>query len=587
MEHLNSLDPNLVLDSIYNGVVAIDSQGIITYFNKTAEKIFGIPANGVLNRYVLDILPNTGGKLLECLETGKAFYGEKLKAERVALIANISPIGNKGKIWGAVSVFQDTCEIESISKELDLFKNTKDWLDAIIDSSYDGLFICDHDGKVIRINKATERIDGVQAAAVIGKNVRDLVRTGLIDKSVTLEVLKKKASVTMIQQIRDSKKVLVTGNPIYGEDGKITFVVINVRDISELDQLRSQLQETQALAKSYISKISELEMKGVDLSTLIFRSTEMERIVEMALRVSGVDSTVLLLGNSGVGKGLLAKLIHKHSERNQGPFIRVDCAGVPESLFESELFGYEKGAFTGAKIEGKPGFFELANMGTLFLDEICEIPLGSQSKLLHFLEDHEIIRVGGTELKKINVRVIAATNRDIKKMVSSRQFREDLYYRLNVVPIYIQPLKERREDILPLVFHYIENFNKAYQKKKVLSPEVVDALSNYDFPGNIRELANLTERLVVVSEKDRIEMADLPGIISDGEAKDVLDVSFVPEGIPLKEAVRSYENSIIERTIKKHGSQREAAKALRMNQGSISRKLKRGPVSRNDVLLHK
>ena len=391
----------------------------------------------------------------------------------------------------------------------------------------------------------------------------------------------------MIQQIRDSKKVLVTGNPIYGEDGKITFVVINVRDISELDQLRSQLQETQALAKSYISKISELEMKGVDLSTLIFRSTEMERIVEMALRVSGVDSTVLLLGNSGVGKGLLAKLIHKHSERNQGPFIRVDCAGVPESLFESELFGYEKGAFTGAKIEGKPGFFELANMGTLFLDEICEIPLGSQSKLLHFLEDHEIIRVGGTELKKINVRVIAATNRDIKKMVSSRQFREDLYYRLNVVPIYIQPLKERREDILPLVFHYIENFNKAYQKKKVLSPEVVDALSNYDFPGNIRELANLTERLVVVSEKDRIEMADLPGIISDGEAKDVLDVSFVPEGIPLKEAVRSYENSIIERTIKKHGSQREAAKALRMNQGSISRKLKRGPVSRNDVLLHK
>ena len=453
--------------------------------------------------------------------------------------------------------------------------NVVTWLDAIIDSSYDGLFICDHEGKVIRINKATERIDGVQAEEVIGKNVRDLVKTGLIDKSVTLEVLRKKTSVTMIQQIRESKKVLVTGNPIYGEDGKITFVVINVRDISELDQLRSQLQETQALAKSYLSKISELEMKGVDLSTLIFRSAEMERIVEMALRVASVDSTVLLLGSSGVGKGMLAKLIHKHSERNKGPFIRVDCAGIPEPLFESELFGYEKGAFTGARPEGKPGFFELANMGTLFLDEIGEIPLGSQSKLLRFLEDHEIIRVGGTEHRKINVRVIAASNRNIEQMVLSKQFREDLYYRLNVVPIYIRPLKERREDILPLLFYYLDNFNKAYQKRKVLSPEVVDALSNYDFPGNIRELANLIERLVVVTEKDRIEMADLPGTISGAGAKENPDHSLMTEGIPLREAVRNYESLIIERAIKKHGSQREAAKALKLDQGTISRKIKK------------
>jgi PAS domain S-box-containing protein len=332
----------------------------------------------------LDVLPNTGGKLLECLNTGKPFHGEKLKGETVTLVSNINPIVANGKISGVVSVFQDISEIESISKELDLFKNMKNWLDTIIDSSYDGLWICDHEGTVIRINKASEKINEVEAEEIIGKNMKELVADGLCDKSVTLEVLKRKASVTMIQQIKGKKRILVTGNPIFSEKGEITFVVTNDRDITELDYFRSQLQETQALAKGYLSKISELEMKGVDLSNIIFRSEEMERIIKMALRVAKVDSAVLLTGESGVGKGMIAKLIHKHSDRNIGPFIRVSCAAIPESLIESELFGYEKGAFTGAKTEGKPGFFELANKGTLFLDEVGEIPLSSQSKLLRF-----------------------------------------------------------------------------------------------------------------------------------------------------------------------------------------------------------
>ncbi|MBS3919545.1 MAG: sigma 54-interacting transcriptional regulator [Deltaproteobacteria bacterium] len=585
MEKLKNFDAQLVLNSIYNGIIAIDSEGMITYFNKTAERIFNIPAHEAMNRYILDVLPNTGGKLLDCLKTGKPFYGEKLKGQEVTLISNINPIVTNGKISGAVSFFQDISEIESISKELDLFKNMKNWLDTIIDSSYDGLWICDHQGKVIRINKASERINGVKAEEVIGRNMRELVAEGLCDKSVTLEVLKKKTSVTMIQQIKGEKRILVTGNPIVNEKGEITFVVTNDRDITELDDLRSQLQEIQALAKGYISKLSELEMQGVDIKSIIFRSEEMKRIIEMALRVAPVDTTVLLLGESGVGKGIIAKLIHKHSERGTGPFIRVDCAGIPDSLIESELFGYEKGAFTGAKVEGKPGFFELANKGTLFLDEIGEITLSSQSKLLRFLEDHEIIRVGGTEPKEIDVRVIAATNKNIEEMVKSKGFREDLYYRLNVVPIHIPPLRERREDILPLIFHFLEKFNKNYRKEKVLSPEAIETLCKYDFLGNIRELANIIERLVVITENEWIEARDLSNAIASCNSKEI-PYSFLAEGISLKDALQKCESIIIEKSINKYGSQREAAKALKVDQGTISRKIKKFSISKKDVLMH-
>jgi len=585
MEYPDTFDPQRVINSICNGIVAIDDKGSITYFNKTAERIFNIPAHEALSRFILDVIPHTGGKLLDCLKMGKPFYGEKLKGGEVTLIANINPVIQHGEVSGAVSVFQDISEIETISKELDVFKNMKNWLDTIIDSSYDGLWICDSAGKVIRINKASERINGLKAEEVNGKNMQELVAKGLFDKSVTLEVMKRYTAVTMIQRIKNEKKILVTGNPIFDEGGEIAFVVTNERDITELDNLKSRLQETQALAKEYVSKLSELEMREVDLSSFIFRSGEMHRIVKTALRVAKVDSTVLLLGESGVGKGMIAKLIHKHSERATGPFIRVDCAGIPDTLVESELFGYEKGAFTGAKSEGKPGFFELANKGTLFLDEIGEIPLASQSKLLRFLEEHEIIRVGGTVAKEIDVRIIAATNRNIEEMVSAKNFREDLYYRLNVVPIYISALKERRDDILPLLFHFLEKFNKDCQKNKSLSPEAVEFLCRYNFPGNIRELANLIERLVVVSESDQIQITDLPNVAASFFAK-VVSHPPLSEDIPLKDALKKYEISIIERTLRKYGSQREAAKVLKVDQATISRKIKRCIFVKDNVVLH-
>ncbi|MEW6265031.1 MAG: sigma 54-interacting transcriptional regulator [Thermodesulfobacteriota bacterium] len=574
MIHKKSVGSQLILNSIYNGIVSIDNKGVIIHFNKTAARIFNISPQAALNRYILDVLPNTGGKLLECLKSGKPFYGEKLKGEKVVLISNINPIVMNGKISGAVSVFQDISEIESITKELDLFKNMKNWLDTIIDSSFDGLWICDHEGKVIRINKASERLSSVKSEDIVGKNMKDLIAEGLYDKSVTLEVLKKKAAVTIIQRVRGGRKVLITGNPVFNESGEINYVVTNSRDISELDRLRGQLLETEALAKGYISKLSELEMKGVDLTAIIFRSEEMHRIIEIVLRVAQIDPTVLLLGESGVGKGMIAKLIHKLSNRSRGPFIRVDVAGIPDTLIESELFGYEKGAFTGAKPEGKPGFFELADKGTLFLDEMGEIPIASQTKLLRFLEDHEIVRVGGIEPKKIDVRIIAATNKNIEDMAASGKFREDLFYRLNVVQIFIPPLRERRIDILPLILHYLGKFNEKYKKNKVISPEAIDVFSNYDFRGNIRELANLVERMVVSVEKDRIELEDIPRTIRDRTtASFPLELQDVD--IPLKEALNRYEKAVIERAVRKYGSQRKVAKVLKVDPATISRKIKK------------
>ena len=581
-EDSKEFDPRLVLNSIYNGIVAINREGLIVYFNKNAERIFNVPSHDTINRYLLDVLPNTGIKLIECLRTATPFYGEKLKGQKVTLVSNINPILDSGKVIGVVSVFQDVSEIERISKELDLFKNMKNWLDTIVDSSYDGLWICDRDARVVRINRAAERMHNIKADEIIGKDMRELVANGLIDKSITLEVLKRKSTVTMVQEIKGGKKILVTSNPIFDERGEIAFVVSNDRDMSVLDNLRKKLEESQALAKGYWTKLSELEMRGVESLGVIYRSAEMARIIQLAIKLAQVNSTVLLLGESGVGKGIMAKLIHKQSSRKDGPFIRVDCAGIPESLFESELFGYEKGAFTGAKAEGKAGLLELASKGSLFLDEIGEIPLGTQSKILRFLEDHEIMRVGGTEPRKIDVRIIAATNKDLDKMVLSKTFREDLYYRLNVVPIRVSPLRERKDDILPLIYHFLAKFNERYRRNKSLSAESIEALCRYDYPGNVRELMNLVERLCIVSEGDRIELGDLPKTVLN-ESDDVNVNPATPLDTPLKQALERYERAIIQTALKRYGSQRETARKLRVNQATISKKIKKYITSQNVI----
>ncbi len=296
----------------------------------------------------------------------------------------------------------------------------------------------------------------------------------------------------------------------------------------------------------------------------------MKSIFQQAKRVANFDATILILGETGVGKDVLANFIYNQSSRKEkGKLIKVNCGAIPPELLESELFGYEAGAFTGANKSGKPGMFELANNGILFLDEIGELPLNLQVKLLRVLQEGEIQKIGSTKIKKVNVQIIAATNRNLHEMVTRGEFREDLYYRLNVIPLYIPPLRERRDEILPLIHHFLSKFNQKYLLNKEFNYEVIDFLISYNWPGNIRELANLIERLVVTTPENEIKIEHMPP-----EYKNSVHVN-TNQQISLKEAVEETERKILERAAKKYRNTYEIAKALRTSQPTVVRKLKK------------
>lgn len=320
-----------------------------------------------------------------------------------------------------------------------------DWLE-IVSFSFDGIYVADGDGTTLYVSPGCERNYGVPAEYLVGRNVRDIEREGIFRPSVVLRVIQAKKRITLLQETQSGKHLMATGNPIFDSAGNLHRVVCNSRDVTELIQLREQLRATEEKVERYRSELLELRQMTTRIPGLIAKSPEMERIVQMIHKVSGVDSSVLITGESGTGKGMVARSIHNLSPRADGPFISVNCAAIPETLLESELFGYEGGAFTGARKEGKAGFFELANGGTLFLDEIGELSPTLQAKLLQAIQEKQIMRIGGRGHIQLDFRLISATNRDLEDMVAKRTFREDLYYRLNVISIRMPPLRERKDD---------------------------------------------------------------------------------------------------------------------------------------------
>lgn len=580
-----------IFDSAHNGIVIIDTEGIIIIFNKVAGKILKIDPERVRGHFLGEVISKeVWMDMQKILKTGIPQIGKKIHLENSTIIANRTPVFLNGEIVGVMSIFQDISEYENIVTELETYKRINKELDAIIESCYDGLYITDGNANTLRVNKAYERISGLNAKDLIGRNMRDLVKEGIFDQSVTLEVLKKYEPVTLIQEISSDigkKKVIVTGNPIFDEDKKeIILVVTNVRDITELEDLKKELEHRRNLSDKYLSELTELRLDLFSKEHFIARSEKMKNIIRMALKVAQVDSSVLITGESGVGKGKLAKLIHQASKRKDYPFIKINCGAIPEALIETELFGYEKGAFTGAKIEGKPGLFEIANNGTIFLDEIGELPLNLQVKLLGILEDKEVIRVGGTKPKKVDVRVIAASNTDLKKLTEEKRFRHDLFYRLEVVPLHIPPLRERREDIFPLIQHFLNRFNTFYGLKKKFTSEAIDCLINYDFPGNIRELENLIERLVVVGNDNMINIDDIPQYIK----RNLILTKEIPsdgdQNKKLSSAIATFEAKLIENVLQKYGTTYKAAEVLGVNQSTIVRKIKKYKIRQNNAKMH-
>jgi PAS domain S-box-containing protein len=451
-----------------------------------------------------------------------------------------------------------------------------DILNAVIESSFDGLWICNAEGQVLKINRASEKINSISADQVVGKNVKDLVARGFFDRSVTLEVIKTKRRLSMLQKEKNGKNLLVTGNPIF-VDNVLTYIVVNDRDITELIHLKEELEESREMSKKYRQKLQEvLDKEMEEKEGLVFCSKEMRKAYEMIQKVSEVGVTVFLQGESGVGKSRIARLIHEYSDRRKGPFIHVNCGAIPATLLESELFGYVKGAFTGAKNEGKPGMFEMADKGTLFLDEITEMPQDLQVKILHFLDSEKIKRVGDTVTRKIDVRIIVASNRNIHALVKKKQFREDLFFRINIVPIEIPPLRKRREDIPLLLSYFLERYNVQYGKSLSLDREVADLLCQYLFPGNIRELSNLVERLVVLAQESVIYKEDIPRQIIES-------VIMSPSGtdrsvlfqFSLKQAMEKVEREVIENAKKICKTQVELADFLGVSQPTVARKIQK------------
>ena len=451
--------------------------------------------------------------------------------------------------------------------------NAKDFeliFESIMKHSKDGLFVVDSTGMVVMVNRATEEMFDFKSSQVLGRNVKDLVDEGFYEPSVSALVIKQKKAISLIQTTRNKKKILSTGIPIFDSQGAILFVLVNDRDISHINRLAETLEIEDIQEDKMRMDFSDLGLAANHFESMVIKSPAMEKIIRTAVRAAKYDVPLLITGKSGVGKSMIAKLIHQLSDRRHFPFADLNCGAITASVIESELFGHESGAFTGASQKGKKGLFEIADKGTLFLDEIGEIPLPAQAKLLKFLESMELMRVGGVKSIKINTRIIAATNRNLEQMVEEKLFRSDLYFRLNVVPLEIPALTERKEEIVPLATFFLNQLNKKFKTSKLLSKPAQNLICEYNFPGNIRELENLIKRLVTMTEGDVIETEHLPSIFSQTNVSS--SVSIKKENY--KETIKAFELKIINKVIKKYGSQRKAAKVLGISQSTLSRKLK-------------
>ncbi|MEH7275815.1 sigma-54 interaction domain-containing protein, partial [Neobacillus vireti] len=436
-----------------------------------------------------------------------------------------------------------------------------------------GLYICDNKGYTLLYNRAFLDISGISIDTMNQYSTIELHQMGVVPISCAGVAIKTKQPYSTIIDYYNGKKGIVTATPFYDQYEEILFVVSNVRDITEINNLQKELEETRQENLAYQHELQKIQGELKNNQQFIYRSKSMHQIISLASRFAKNDSPILLLGESGVGKDVLANYIHKKSNKN-GEFVKINCGAIPEHLLESELFGYEKGAFTGANAK-KEGLFEMAHEGTIFLDEIGDLPYSLQVKLLNVIQDSKIRRLGGTETRDVHVRIIAATNCNLEQLVEQKKFRLDLFYRLNVLSITIPPLRERREDISVLLFFYLEKLKKKYKEDKKIDTQVLDKLIEYEWPGNIRELKNIIERMYHMSESEKISIKELPPSILNpksiqGQNNGLISVSNTT--LPLKEAVAEFEKEYIANVLSKTPTMQDCANILGVNISTLVRK---------------
>lgn len=553
-----------------NSLVAVDRDGRVFLANTVASEKFGVSRKTLLK----DKIPELTGVVKNTLAGSQGQAVNSMQIEGQEYRVSIKPIQLDNEQVGAICLLQESTVLEKVARQMHFFQHLTRELEAIIDSSSDGLFVCDASANVIRVNPASERIHKIKAEQLLGKNMVDLIKEGFIEQSAALQALQKKKTVSLLQE-KDNRKIISIGTPVLDRDGTIIRVVVSERDITEIDNLQRELEEQGSLKDKLQYQLLEMQLADLKTHKIIAKSPSMIRVVEKALKVSPVNSTVLITGESGVGKGLIANLIHKNSGRAEKPLIRINCGAIPETLIESELFGYEAGAFTGARAGGKPGSLELADGGSLFLDEIGELPLSAQVKLLRFLEKGHLTRLGGTKVLTVNARILVATHRNLQDMVGKGTFRQDLYYRLNVIPLHVPALRERKDCISPLLRYYVDYFAHIAGTKKRLSRSSLDALLSYSYPGNVRELMNICEHATVMSETEVVDHLDLPrDVVGRDTDAQLLDAVW-PSDMTLKEILENVEKKVMQQAVQKYKNQASAAAVLGVSQPTIARRLKK------------
>ncbi|MFD1706433.1 sigma 54-interacting transcriptional regulator [Siminovitchia sediminis] len=555
-----------ILNQLPFGVLLMNQEGEINYCNQTAAELLNLSTTNLRSKSFVDLFSLEDTDLIEVLHVGSVFKRQaKVNDKKFSVILQKNE--NKEEI---LCTFKAMSDDDNPAPEMNQKTGLKDLpIDDILNSLQDEIFITDSEGKTLFVNSTGKSLYGLKPEEMVGEDVDTLVKKGLFSPSLFPVVKKRKEKVSMIQRTIEGKTAHVIANPVFDSGGDITHIVFTGRDITEIKYLKKEIERNETLLEAYKSELENLQ-PFVPQKDLIAISPNMRKVVHMASKVAQVDSTILITGESGVGKGVIARFIHDHSPRKDQPFVQINCGAIPENLIESELFGYHGGAFTGANAKGKKGLFEQAAGGTIFLDEIGEMPLNLQVKLLKVLQEKEFQPIGSSETIKVDIRIIAATNKDLHKEVKTGSFRDDLYYRLSVVPIHIPPLRERPEDISYMIDFFLDKMNEKYNSNTSLSLELMNTLVHYHWPGNVRELENLIERLVVTSESNQISVHDLPENFRIQAAENAVVVTDV---IPLKQAKEELEEQLIRKAYSMNNSSYKVADLLGINQSTAIRKI--------------